>query len=70
MIQYCIRNLAPPLMNGTKDEAKWFCTLELLRRMVTVLFIVALPWNEVGCPMYVFIFSAVYILILRVQCLV
>lgn len=39
--------ITPTLTSGYKDELNWFGAVELCRRMVTVVLIVALPGNEV-----------------------
>ena len=42
--------LTPSLTHGYKDELRWFGAVELSRRVIAVLLVVALPGKEV--PLY------------------
>eukprot|EP00731_Ephydatia_muelleri_P010299 Em0005g885a len=46
-LQCHIRNITPAMIIGYRDEVKWFGSMDLLRRIIMVLLIVALPGDEV-----------------------
>eukprot|EP00731_Ephydatia_muelleri_P010295 Em0005g881a len=54
---YC---LIPALVAGYKDEVKWFGSVELFRRLITTLFIVALPGNEYSSIFLIIIIITIY----------
>ena len=42
-----LRNLGSTITQSYRDEVEWFGVLDLVRRMIALLLIVAIPFNEV-----------------------